>query len=211
MNSYNFKTLHYTNDKGTDFTVGLPKNHVWVASTENKTKAGQSFVANVPTEEIFTSPDKNSANGIIYASKPLVLSGRVVDGIWFKVENGRIVEAHADTNEDALQAEVDTEDASHYFGEVALVPYDSPISNQNILYYNTLFDENAACHIAFGACYSKCYKNGIFMSKDELSAAGLNFSSVHDDFMVGTKDLKIVGTTWDGQEITVFENGNFAF
>lgn len=207
MTEYNFKTLHYTNEAGTDFTIDLPANHLWLGG-QSQTTYNRSFVANVPTEEIFTSPLKNSANGTICASKPLVIRGTVIEGIRFVLKDGKIVEAHADKGEDVLLAELDSDEAARYFGEVALVPFDSAISNQNLLFYNTLFDENAACHIAFGFSYPTCIKGGSSMTEAQLEAQGLNQCSIHNDFMVGTKDLKIVGTTHDGKEITVFENGN---
>ena len=207
MTEYNFKTLHYTNEMGTDLTIDLPENHMWL-SGQAQTTSNRPFIANIPTEEIYTSPLKNSANGTVYASKPLVIRGTVIEGIRFDLKDGKIIEAHADKGEDVLKAELDSEESARYFGEVALVPYDSAISNQNLLFYNTLFDENAACHIAFGFSYPTCIKGGSNMTEDQLQALGLNQCGIHNDFMVGTKDLKIVGTTHDGKEVTVFENGN---
>ena len=134
---------------------------------------------------------------------------RIIDGFHFVVMDGKIVEAHAEKGEETLKGAISVDEGASYFGEVALVPYDSPISNQKILFYNTLFDENAACHIAFGEAYP-CLEGGRDMSKDELKARGLNDSFTHVDFMIGTADLSIVGTTHDGQEIPVFVDGNFA-
>ena len=140
---------------------------------------------------------------------PLVHGGNIIDGFHFVVRDGKIVEAHAKQGEETLKAAIAVDEGASYFGEVALVPYDSPISNQKILYYNTLFDENAACHIAFGEAYP-CLKDGRELTRAELTARGLNESITHVDFMVGTKDLSIVGTTHDGREIPVFTDGNFA-
>lgn len=208
LNELNFVSLHYRSGIGTDFTVSLPEGHLWQGGADT-TKTGVDFVANMPTEEIFTAPERNSGNGILVASMPLVHDGNVIKGIRFRVENGKIVEATADEGEDVLRTAITIDEGASYFGELALVPYDSPISNQKILYYSTLFDENAACHIAFGEAYP-CIKGGADMSKEELAAHGLNDSLTHVDFMIGTPDMEIVGTTHDGREIPVFKNGNFA-
>jgi len=208
MNALNFKSLHYTNSLGTDLTVELPEGHIWEAGND-VTLNGQEYIANIPTEELFTSPLRNSANGVVYASMPLVHDGTIIDKFHFVVKEGRIVEAHAERGEEALKAAIAVDEGAAYFGEVALVPYDSPISNQKILFYNTLFDENAACHIAFGEAYP-CLEGGRKMTKEELKAHGLNDSITHVDFMIGTPDLSIVGTTHDGREIPVFVDGNFA-
>ena len=208
LNALNFKQLHYTNSLGTDLTVELPEGHIWEAG-DDRTQSGRSFIANMPTEELFTSPLRTGVNGVVYASLPLVDSGNIIDRFHFVVKDGKIVEAHAETGEEFLKAAISVDEGAGYFGEVALVPYDSPISNQKILFYNTLFDENAACHIAFGEAYP-CVEGGRNMTKDELKARGLNDSITHVDFMVGTPDLSIVGTTHDGKEIPVFVEGNFA-
>ena len=146
----------------------------------------------------------------VYAALPLVHNGNIIENFHFVIKDGRIVDVHAEKGEDILKAAIAEDEGASYFGEVALVPYDSPISNQKILFYNTLFDENAACHLAFGEAYPECVKGGEAMSKEELKAAGLNDSNTHVDFMVGTADLSIIGTTKDGREIPVFVNGNFA-
>lgn len=208
LNALRFKSLRYTNSLGTDLTVELPEGHIWEAGND-VTLSGQEYIANIPTEELFTSPLKSGANGVVYASMPLAHDGCVIDGFSFVVKDGKIVEIHAKKGEEALKAAVSVDEGAAYFGEVALVPYDSPISNQKILFYNTLFDENAACHIAFGEAYP-CLEGGQQMSKDELKERGLNDSITHVDFMIGTPDLSIVGTTRDGREIPVFINGNFA-
>ena len=208
MNQLNFKSLHYTNSLGTDLTVELPEGHIWEAG-DDVTLSGQSFIANIPTEEMFTAPLKTGVNGVVYSSMPLVHDGTIIDKFHFVVKDGKIVEAHAEKGEEALKGAISVDEGASFFGEVALVPYDSPISNQKILFYNTLFDENAACHIAFGEAYP-CLKGGKEMSKDELKSRGLNDSFTHVDFMIGTSDLSIVGTTHDGKEIPIFIDGNFA-
>lgn len=209
LNALRFKSLHYTNRLGTDLTVELPEGHLWAAGS-GATPKGQAFVANMPTEELFTAPHRLGVNGVVYAALPLVDNGNIIDGFHFVVRDGQITEAHAETGEEFLKAAYTVDEGASYFGEVALVPYDSPISNQEILYYNTLFDENARCHIAFGEAYPECLEGGNHMSREELKEHGLNWSINHVDFMVGTDDLSIVGTTHDGREIPVFVNGNFA-
>lgn len=208
LNNYSFTTLHYKNSLGTDLTVGLPENHFWSGASE-LAGTGVEFIANLPTEEIFTLPHMNKVNGRVYASKPLALNGNLVDGFWMELKDGKIIDLHADVGEEYLRKSVTLDEGSSYFGEVALVPYDSPISNTGILFYETLFDENAACHFAFGEAYP-CVHGADKLSSDEQKALGINQSINHVDFMVGTSDLEIVGTTPDGREIKVFENGNFA-
>ncbi len=211
LNDYHFKSLHYKNALGTDLTIELPENHVWLA-VDDTAKSGVRFVANMPSEEVFSAPLRDSANGVLVASKPLVLNGNIIDGIRLVFEKGRIVELHADTGEETLRASVEIDEGSHYLGEIALVPFDSPISQSGILFYNTLFDENASCHFAFGEAYASCIEGGTGMTVEELSASGINAeSSTHEDFMVGTNDLSIVGTTHDGRKVAIFGNGNFAF
>ena len=209
MNALNFKSLHYTNSLGTDLTIQLPEDHLWAAGN-SVMKNGVEFVANMPTEEIFTAPLKTGINGVVYSAMPLVDSGNIIDKFYFIIRDGKIVEAHAEKGEEFLKAAISVDEGASYFGEVALVPYDSPISNQKILFYNTLFDENASCHLAFGEAYPECIEGGESMTREEVQAHGLNYSLTHVDFMVGTADLSIVGTTHDGREIPVFINGNFA-
>ncbi len=208
MNALRFKTLHYTNSLGTDLTVELPEGHIW-ESGDDVTQKGQTFVANMPTEELFTAPLRHGVNGVVYASMPLVNDGNIIDKFHFVVKDGKIVEAHAEQGEEFLKAAISIDEGASYFGEVALVPYDSPISNMELLFYNTLFDENAACHIAFGEAYP-CIEGGRDMDKEQLKEKGLNDSDTHVDFMIGTNDLQIIGTTADGREIPVFVDGNFA-
>ncbi|MCR5826707.1 MAG: aminopeptidase [Oscillospiraceae bacterium] len=209
LNALRFKSLHYTNSLGTDLTIELPEGHLWAAGN-GATPKGQPFVANMPTEEIFTAPHRMGINGVVYAALPLVDNGNIIDGFHFVIREGKIVASHAERGGEFLEAAYTVDEGASRFGEVALVPYDSPISNQGILYYNTLFDENARCHLAFGEAYPECLEGGNAMSREELKAHGLNWSINHVDFMVGTADLSIVGTTHDGREIPVFIDGNFA-
>ena len=210
LNGLNLESLHYTNSLGTDLTIRLPEDHLWAAGS-SATKSGLPFIANMPTEEVFTAPLRNGVDGVVCSSMPLVHNGVVIDKIRFQVREGKIVEASAQTGEDALKAAITLDEGASYFGEVALVPYDSPISRQKLLYYNTLFDENASCHLAFGEAYPECLRGGAEMSKEERKARGLNDSITHVDFMVGTADLSITGKTRDGREVPVFVDGNFAW
>ena len=164
----------------------------------------------LPTEEIFTAPLKTGVNGTVCAALPLVNNGSIIEDIRFTVREGRIVEAKASRGEDVLNAAISVDDGARYFGEVALVPYDSPIRSSGLLFYNTLYDENASCHLAFGEAYPECIVGGERMTREELDAHGLNHSLTHVDFMVGTADLSITGTTHDGRELPVFRSGNFA-
>jgi aminopeptidase len=210
LNGLNLESLHYTNSLGTDLTIRLPEGHIWAAGS-SATKSGLPFIANMPTEEVFTAPLRNGVDGVVCSSMPLVHNGVVIDKIRFQVREGKIVEASAQTGEDALKAAITLDEGASYFGEVALVPYDSPISRQKLLYYNTLFDENASCHLAFGEAYPECLQGGAGMSKEERKARGLNDSITHVDFMVGTADLSVTGKTRDGREVPVFVAGNFAW
>lgn len=211
LNDQNFASLRYRNSLGTDLTVKMPENHLWSAGADTS-KAGVRFVANMPTEEAFSAPRRDGVDGVIFASKPLVLNGNLIDGIRLTLKEGRITDVKADSGEAVLKAAIHTDEGSHYLGEIALVPYDSPISKSGILFYETLFDENASCHFAFGEAYPQSVRNGDKMSPQELLKAGINAeSAMHVDFMVGTRDLSIIGTTQDGREVPVFENGNFAF
>lgn len=209
LNEHAFVSLRYQNALGTDLTVRLPAHHYWAGGAED-TPQKVRFLANIPTEEVFTLPEKYGVDGVVYASKPLVLNGQVVENIRFRFANGKIVEASASTGEDVLKKAIATDEGASYLGEVALVPTASPISESGILFYETLFDENAACHLAFGDAYP-CIEGADAMSEDELKARGVNMSFMHEDFMIGTPDLSIVGTMADGTQVEVFRDGNFAF
>lgn len=210
LNKLNLKSLHYKNSIGTDLVVELPEGHIWAAGSEF-TKAGQVFVANMPTEEIFTAPKKDGVNGVVVSSIPFVKDGNIIENFKMTLKDGKIVHVQADKGVEVLRNAISVDEGASYLGEVALVPYDSPISNTKILFYNTLFDENASCHFAFGQAYPSSIKGGEMMSKEELKLRGLNDSITHEDFMVGTEDLSIIGTTQDGEQIPIFVDGNFAF
>lgn len=210
LNAYNFKELHFTSELGTDVTVGLVQDHIWVGGgcfTPN----GVYFDPNMPTEECFCMPEKTAVNGKVVASKPLSYNGKVIENFWFRFENGKVVDFGAEKEEEALKHLLEFDEGSSYLGEVALVPYDSPISQSGILFFNTLYDENAACHLALGRPYPENLKGGIEMSEEELAAHGANSSLQHEDFMFGTKEMQIDGICYDGTVVPVFRNGNFVF
>ena len=211
LTEFNFKSLHYTNSLGTDLTIELPQGHYWEGGNSRSAK-GVAFNANMPTEEIFTAPKRDGVNGRVVSTKPFVIGGEIIDQFAFTFENGRIVniETADPKHRKMLEDEIGVDEGARYLGEVALVPYDSPISNMDTLFYDTLFDENASCHLAFGASYPTV-EGGADMTEAERLAAGLNQSITHEDFMVGSADLNITGLTPDGREIPVFVNGNFAF
>jgi aminopeptidase len=209
LNRYNFKSLHFTNALGTDLTVELIPNHVWEGGCST-TKSGAVFNPNMPTEEAFTMPYKFGVNGIVYASKPLIYQGKMIEDFRLEFKEGKVVDFTAKVEQETLKNMIEFDEGSCYLGEVALVPYDSPISNLGILFLNTLFDENASCHLALGASYPDNLKNGAEMKQEELNKLGSNYSKIHCDFMFGSADMHIVGSTQDGKEITVFRNGNFA-
>ncbi|MBN2795342.1 MAG: aminopeptidase [Clostridia bacterium] len=209
LNTNKFTALRYKNALGTDVVVELPEGHIWFGGGDEAPQ-GHVFVANMPTEEVFTMPKLDGVNGTIVASMPLNYNGNLIENFKFELKDGLIVSFDAAKGKDVLEELLNTDEGARRLGEVALVPYDSPISNQKILFYNTLFDENASCHFALGKAYPTCIKGGEDMTKDDLKNAGANDSLTHVDFMVGTKDLEIIGITESGSEIPVFKNGNFA-
>ncbi|RKD29500.1 aminopeptidase [Thermohalobacter berrensis] len=210
LNSNKFKYLHFKNSLGTDLRIELPEKHMWVGGSDF-TPEGVEFIANMPTEEVFTAPKKTGVNGTVVSSKPLNHNGNLVENFSITFKDGKIVDFSAEKGYDTLKKLIETDEGSSYLGEVALVPYDSPISKSNILFYNTLFDENASCHLAIGKAYPVCIENSENMSEEELKELGVNDSLVHADFMIGTKDLEIIGITAEGEEIPIFKNGNFAY
>lgn len=209
LNAKNFKYLHYKSSNGTDLRIELPKGHIWLAAAE-KSRKGTDFVANMPTEEVFTLPKRDGVDGIVYSSKPLVYLSNVIDQFWLRFENGAVVDYDAKEGKEFLKALLEADSGSNRLGEVALVPYDSPISNSKILFYNTLYDENASCHLALGKAYPTTIEGGDGANEDKLRELGANVSKEHSDFMVGTADTEIIGETHDGQMIPVFKNGNWA-
>ncbi|MDR1663380.1 MAG: aminopeptidase [Clostridiales bacterium] len=208
LNGENFKKLRFTNSLGTDFTVGLAKDHIWVGGGDVG-QDGVPFFPNLPTEEIFTMPDRNIADGRVVASMPLSYQGSLIEDFEITFKDGRAVAWKAGANEDALKNIIEMDEGSHRLGEVALVSNSSPIARMNTLFYETLFDENASCHLALGKSYPNNMKGGDKLSEAELVAAGGNDSLLHVDFMFGTPDMKIAGVKDDGSEIVFFENGEF--
>lgn len=209
LNTNKFKFLHYKNAHGTDLTIELPEGHIWMGGSK-RNAVGVDFVANMPTEEVFTLPKKTGVNGIVVNSKPLVYNGNLIDNFKLTFKDGKVINSEAATGEEILRKLLETDEGASYLGEVALVPYNSPISNSGILFYNTLFDENASCHFALGKAYPTCIENGADLSKEELGKYGVNDSLIHVDFMIGTQDLEITGITLDGKHIPVFRHGDFA-
>ena len=210
LNELHFTSLYYQNSLGTSLNIKLPETHVW-AGGDNTSRAGFPFVANMPTEEVFTAPLRDGIDGVVYAALPLVHSGNIIENFHFVIKDGKIVEAHAEKGEDILKAAIAEDEGASYFGEVALVPYDSPISNQKILFYNTLFDENAACHLALGFGFDECVKGFENMTKEELYEIGVNDAGNHTDFMIGSDDLSIDGVDEHGNVHPIFRNGTWAF
>jgi len=208
LNNLQLKELHYKTDRGTDFRIGLPENHIWVGA-ESKDDRGYRFLPNLPTEEIFTAPDNRVAEGIVYATKPLNLSGSLVEDFWIRFEDGKAVEVGAKKGEDQLKELISRDEGACRLGEVALVSVKSPINTSGLIFYNTLFDENASCHLALGAAYPTCVEGGVDMDDQELKAHGINDSQIHDDFMIGDETLSIVGIDKDGKEHQIFKNGDF--
>lgn len=209
LNEKRFKYLHYTSSNGTDLMVELPKDHIWVSGGSTNSK-GVYFVANMPTEEVFTLPLKTGVNGVVYSTKPLNYGGKLIDNFKLEFKDGKVVYFDAEVGKETLHDLLDIDDGAKYLGEVALVPYTSPISNSNIVFMNTLFDENASCHFAFGKAYPTNIKGGEHMTEEELERAGVNDSLTHVDFMVGSSDMNIMGETHDGEKVPVFKNGEWA-
>lgn len=209
LNNIHFDSLHYTNSIGTDFTLGLQKDHIWEGGGEF-TSDQVYFFANMPTEEIFTTPDCYQGEGTLVSSLLLSYQGNLIEDFSITFHEGKVTDFKAEKGVEFLKMIIETEKGADRLGEVALVPYDSPISNTGILFYDTLFDENAACHFALGECYPTTIKDGGTMTEEALLAVGANQSRTHVDFMIGTNDLEITGITKDGREIELFKNGNWA-
>lgn len=211
LNEYGFKSLHFKNSLGTDLTVGLIKDHKWEGGNETASGVYKvEFQPNIPTEEVFTMPDRYHIDGTVVSTKPLSYGGKIIPEFTLTFKDGVVVGYKAKENEDVLKNILDTDEGSKSLGEVALISYDSPISKSNILFFETLFDENASCHLALGACYPTTVKDGDKMSEDELYELGGNKSMNHVDFMFGSCDMSVVGETYDGKLIEVFKDGNFA-
>jgi len=202
-----FKYLYYKSE-GTNLTVELTPGHVWLAG-EEYTKDGVKFVANMPTEEVFTLPKKDGVNGYVTSKKPLNYGGNVIDNFKLTLKDGKIIDFTAEKGEEILKGLLDTDEGARYLGEVALVGHNSPISNSGLVFFNTLFDENASCHFAFGKAYPSCLADSENMSEAELEEKGVNDSLTHVDFMIGSAELEIIGETADGEKIQIFKEGNW--
>ena len=211
LNGLGIKELKYKANNGTDFRVGLIPDALFMAGGENAQGSGIYFNPNIPSEETFTSPMKGDADGIVYSSMPLSYGGQLINNFWMKFEGGKVVEVGAEENESLLREMIAMDEGASYLGEVALVPYSSPIRKSGILFYNTLFDENAACHLAIGRGFSNVLKGYENMSEEEAHKKGINDSITHVDFMIGTSDLSITAITNEGKEIPVFIKGEWAF
>lgn len=208
MTNYQFTKLHFISELGTDLEVGLVEDNIWEGGG-SISASGVHFEPNIPTEEVFSMPHKDKVNGIVYASKPLSYSGKVIENFWFRFENGKVVEYGAEKEKETLDKLVHFDEGSSHLGEVALVPYNSPISQSGILFFNTLFDENAACHLALGRAYPENIKGGLTDDEESLKKRGMNTSFQHVDFMFGTKEMKVDGIQKDGTVVPVFRKGNF--
>ena len=208
LNDHQFDKVHYESNNGTDLWVKLPKDHIWT-SAGSKNEKGDPFIPNMPTEEVFTAPQYDGVDGTLFASKPLVYNGVVTVSYTHLTLPTSDLDFYAKKGKDTLAKMLESDEGSKYLGEIALVPFDSPISNSNILFFNTLFDENASCHFALGKAYPTCVVGGADLEESELNKRGINDSLIHEDFMVGTSDLKITGYK-DDKEFPIFENGNWA-
>ena len=209
LNDSKFKKLYFKSSK-TDITMELPEGHIW-ASGASKDPNGIDFNPNIPTEEVFTLPHKFGVNGVVASTKPLVYGGNVINNFTLTFKDGKIVDFTTEEGYETLSNLISTDEGSHYLGEVALVPFKSPISDTNIVFYNTLYDENASCHFAIGTAYKSCIENGVNIPEEELDKHGINFSMTHVDFMIGSSDMDIVGETANGEKVQIFKDGNWAF
>ena len=209
LNDMDIVSLHYTNSLGTDLEVGLPENYIFCGGG-SYLMDGTYYFPNIPTEEIFSMPHRLKVNGKLYSAMPLCHHGALVKDFWFEFKEGRVVDYDAKEGKDVLTSILETDEGSRYLGEVALVPYGSPISQLNRQFYTTLIDENASCHFALGQSYQECIQDGLTSEEDVLLAQGANQSLSHVDFMVGTKDLSIVATTKENKQFPIFVEGRFS-
>lgn len=208
LNDAQFDALHYT-APGTDLILGMPKNHIW-ESAGSYNAQGEKFIANMPTEEVFTAPDFRRADGYVSSTKPLSYAGVVIEGMKFTFKDGQIVDVTAEKGEETIKRLVEENDGARALGEVALVPHKTPISMSGLTFFNTLFDENASNHLAIGSAYAHSIVGGVDMSQEELEANGLNRSTTHVDFMIGSEYMNIDGITKSGERVAIFRNGEWA-
>ena len=210
LNALGLKYLEYKSSSGTDFKVELLEDGIFTGGNE-KTLQGRVFNPNIPTEEVFTTPKAGAAEGIVYATKPLSYMGELIENFSLRFEGGKVVEVKAEKGEELLKQMVSMDEGAAMLGECALIPYDSPINESGVLFYNTLFDENASCHLALGHGFNECLKGFEKLTDAECKARGINDSMIHVDFMIGARDMSIVGITKTGERVQIFENGNWAF
>ncbi|KGP72007.1 peptidase M29 [Pontibacillus yanchengensis Y32] len=210
LNESQFEALHFTNSSGTDLVVGLPKHHHYIGGGV-KDKNGIPFFPNIPTEEIFTAPHKNKVNGKLVGTKPLIYGGSVIDEFYLIFKDGRITDYYAAKGQEVLQNLIETDEGSHYLGEIALVSNTSPLAQADTLFHNTLFDENTSCHIGIGNASPSNIQNGIHQSEEELKAAGLNTSLLLVNVTFGTEDMRVVGIKEGGTEVELMKDGDFQF
>ncbi len=210
LNDFNFAKLRYKSANGTDFTVGLMEQGIFAGGSE-KDLSGRIFNPNIPSEEIFTTPRKGDADGLLVATKPLSWQGTLIENFSIRFAGGKAVEVHAEKGQEALERMIAMDENAALLGECALISWDSPINNTGILFYNTLFDENACCHLALGRGFDNCVRDYEKYSQDELHTMGVNDSMIHVDFMIGSADLDITGITGDGKEVAIFRNGVWCF
>ncbi len=210
LNKYKFDKLEYKSSNGTDFIVGLNPIGIFMGGGETTLGKNVYFNPNIPSEEVFTTPMRGRAEGKVVATKPLSYQGKLIENFWVRFEDGKVVETYAEKNGDLLKKMVSMDEGASYLGECALIAYDSPINNTGVLFYNTLFDENASCHLALGRGFNNCLENYEKYTVEECEKLGVNNSMIHVDFMIGSKDMSITGVTKDGKRVAVFKDGNWA-
>jgi len=211
LNKYKFDRLEYKSSNGTDFTVGLNPKGIFCGGGETTLGANVYFNPNIPTEEVFTTPMRGRADGKVVATKPLSYQGKLIENFWFEFKDGKVVKLGAEKNRDLLEKMVSMDEGAAYLGEVALIAYKSPINDTGILFYNTLFDENASCHLALGRGFNNCLEDYEQYTNEQCRELGVNNSMLHVDFMLGSADMSIVGVTAEGERVQIFKDGNWAF
>lgn len=209
LNELKLSKLKYKNGLGTNLEIGLPKDVIWWGAAKKSFDGKKDLIVNMPTEEVYTTPDKNKVNGTVCSSRPIVIKGKIIDKFKLTFKNGKVEKVWASNNEDKLLELMEEFEGMNFLGECALVDYNSPISKTNIIFNSILIDENASCHLALGRGFPKCIPNGDVMSDEKLLKNGINRSKNHVDFMVGTSDLSLIGTDIYGNEVQIFINGNF--
>ena len=210
LNGYAFDRLHYVSSNGTDLTVGLNPGHIWEGGAA-RTVDGTVFFPNIPTEEVFSTPDRMRVDGVVHSALPLAHAGQVVRDFWLRFENGAVVDYDAAQGKDVLRHILETDENAVRLGECALISKNTPIRQTGILFYDTLYDENASCHLALGMGFPECLEGGLDMDRDQLLAHGVNQSATHVDFMIGSDDLCVTGITTTGEEVPVFVDGQWAW